>query len=174
MSTPTYTQLLESFESFQNDSAKAHSIVTGDDDETVLIGQIEVPTFRKAIKDFQDEADAAIEGIEGGGPSTVIADNLTTQSALSALSANQGFVLKGIVDSIDEQISTLQEIAFRFPNNVRSDFSNPYSYIGSANYGTANSSVGWTIKRIQITSSGSTTTLSASGTWTNRAALTYS
>lgn len=38
----------------------------------------------------------------GSGGGVVVVDNLTTQSASSALSAKQGFVLKGLIDNIPE------------------------------------------------------------------------
>lgn len=37
-----------------------------------------------------------------GGGSTTVVDNLTTASATSALSANQGVVLKGLIDNIEQ------------------------------------------------------------------------
>jgi hypothetical protein len=57
---------------------------------------------------------------------------------------------------------------------VQSAFSSPYSYIGRAPTGTATTSSGWDITRIEVASDGSTTTLNATGAWTNRASLTYS
>ena len=57
---------------------------------------------------------------------------------------------------------------------VQSAFSSPYHYIGRAATGTATNATGWAIARIEVSSSGSTTTLNATGAWTNRASLSYS
>lgn len=43
-----------------------------------------------------------------GGSSTEICDNLTSTSILAALSANQGRVLKGYVDDLDERVTALE------------------------------------------------------------------
>jgi hypothetical protein len=56
---------------------------------------------------------------------------------------------------------------------VQSDFSSPYNYIGRAVIGTDNSSSSWSIARIEIASDGSTTKLNATGSWNNRASLSY-
>ena len=42
--------------------------------------------------------------IQGGGGSTTVIDNLTSTSATDALSANQGRVLKGLVDGKQETL----------------------------------------------------------------------
>ena len=57
---------------------------------------------------------------------------------------------------------------------VQSDFSNPYNYIGRAIIGTDNSSSSWSIARIQVASNGSITKLNSTGSWNNRASLSYS
>ena len=56
---------------------------------------------------------------------------------------------------------------------VQSDFASPYNYIGRALVGTNTSSTGWDIARIEVTSAGSTTTMNATGAWSNRASLSY-
>ena len=56
---------------------------------------------------------------------------------------------------------------------VQSAFAAPYHYIGRAPEGTATNASGWDIARIEIASDGSTTTLHATGAWTNRASLSY-
>lgn len=43
-----------------------------------------------------------------GGSSTEICDNLESTSILAALSANQGRVLKGYVDDLDERVDALE------------------------------------------------------------------
>lgn len=43
-----------------------------------------------------------------GGSSTEICDNLESTSILAALSANQGRVLKGYVDDLDERVTALE------------------------------------------------------------------
>ncbi len=57
---------------------------------------------------------------------------------------------------------------------VKSAFSSPYNYIGRAPLGTAEGTATWDITRIEVSSDGSTTTLNATGAWSNRASLTYS
>ncbi len=52
------------------------------------------------------------------------------------------------------------------------DTTSSYSYIGTAPDGTPESSTGWTITRISMTSPPVTT--HATGIWTDRASLTYS
>lgn len=42
------------------------------------------------------------------GGSTEICDNLESTSILAALSANQGRVLKGYVDDLDERVTALE------------------------------------------------------------------
>jgi hypothetical protein len=54
-----------------------------------------------------------------------------------------------------------------------SDYVYPYQYSGTANFGTATSSIGWTIKRIDFTTAGSPITLEATGAWDNRTSLIY-
>jgi hypothetical protein len=54
----------------------------------------------------------------------------------------------------------------------RSDYVYPYQYSGTAPVGTLDSGT-WIIKRIDFTTPGSPTTLSATGAWTNRYSLTY-
>jgi len=49
----------------------------------------------------------------------------------------------------------------------------PYDYLAFAPDGTAESSAGWTITRLTITSAGTTTVGHASGAWSNRTSLTY-
>ena len=56
---------------------------------------------------------------------------------------------------------------------VQSAFAAPYHYIGRAPEGTATNASGWDIARIEISSDGSTTTLNATGAWSNRASLSY-
>jgi len=56
---------------------------------------------------------------------------------------------------------------------VQSAFASPYHYIGRAPVGTATNASGWAIARIEVASDGSTTTLHATGAWTNRASLSY-
>jgi hypothetical protein len=56
---------------------------------------------------------------------------------------------------------------------VQAAFASPYSYIGRAPLGTATTSSGWDITRIEVASDGSTTTLNATGAWSNRASLSY-
>lgn len=56
---------------------------------------------------------------------------------------------------------------------VQSAFASPYHYMGRAPIGTATSSTGWDIARIEVASDGSTTTLNATGSWSNRASLSY-
>jgi hypothetical protein len=56
---------------------------------------------------------------------------------------------------------------------VQSAFAAPYNYIGRAPLGTATTSSGWDITRIEVASSGSTTVLNATGAWSNRASLSY-
>jgi hypothetical protein len=56
---------------------------------------------------------------------------------------------------------------------VQSAFSSPYHYIGRAPLGTLTTDATWDIARIEIASDGSTTTLNATGAWTNRASLSY-
>lgn len=43
-----------------------------------------------------------------GGSNTEICDNLESTSILAALSANQGRVLKGYVDDLDERVTALE------------------------------------------------------------------
>jgi hypothetical protein len=62
-----------------------------------------------------------------------------------------------------------------FPYTTRSDVNGVYIYSGRANPGTAESSTGWTIKRIQQDSQGNVVSnLTATGAWTNRYSLIYS
>ncbi|WP_026308625.1 hypothetical protein [Spirosoma spitsbergense] len=56
----------------------------------------------------------------------------------------------------------------------RSDYVSPYSYIGTAQTGTADSATSWTITRIQLATDGSTTKTRATGVaWTNHLTATY-
>lgn len=55
----------------------------------------------------------------------------------------------------------------------RHDTQLPYDYLGWAIDGTPESSTGWTITRLTITSAGTTTKGTASGAWSNRTSLTY-
>ena len=57
---------------------------------------------------------------------------------------------------------------------VQSAFSSPYHYIGRAPVGTSTTATGWIISRIEVASDGSTSTLQATGAWSNRASLSYS
>ena len=57
---------------------------------------------------------------------------------------------------------------------VQSAFATPYHYLGRAPLGTDTTDATWDISRIQVASDGSTTTLHATGAWTNRASLSYS
>ena len=57
---------------------------------------------------------------------------------------------------------------------VQSAFAAPYHYIGRAPEGTSTTATGWDIARIEVSSAGSTTTLNATGAWSNRASLSYS
>jgi len=56
---------------------------------------------------------------------------------------------------------------------VQSAVASPYHYIGRAPLGTDTTDATWDISRIQVASDGSTTTLNATGAWTNRASLSY-
>jgi len=57
----------------------------------------------------------------------------------------------------------------------RHEFVSPYSYCGKAPTGSAEASPVWTIKRIQVSSSGSTAILTATNVaWTDRLTTTYS
>lgn len=53
------------------------------------------------------------------------------------------------------------------------DSTNSYDYMGVAKFGTATSVSTWTITRIIIASNGTTTKGTATGSWDNRASLTY-
>jgi len=56
----------------------------------------------------------------------------------------------------------------------KSAWASPYHYYGYADSGTAENQVGWTIRRITTTSAGAvSSSLSASGAWSNRANLNY-
>jgi hypothetical protein len=55
----------------------------------------------------------------------------------------------------------------------RHDTQLPYDYLGWAIDGTAESSAGWTITRLTLTSAGTTTVEHASGAWSSRTSLTY-
>ena len=57
---------------------------------------------------------------------------------------------------------------------VQSAFSSPYHYVGRAPLGTLTTDATWDIARIEVSSAGSTTTLNATGAWSNRASLSYS
>lgn len=53
------------------------------------------------------------------------------------------------------------------------DSVNSYDYMGVAKLGTATSATTWTITRIVVASNGTTTSTTATGSWDNRASLTY-
>ena len=55
----------------------------------------------------------------------------------------------------------------------RHDTQLPYDYLAFAPEGTAESSTGWTVTRLTVTSAGTTTVEHASGAWSNRTSLTY-
>jgi len=55
----------------------------------------------------------------------------------------------------------------------RHDTQLPYDYLAFAPDGTAESSAGWTVTRLTVTSAGTTTVGHASGIWNNRTSLTY-
>jgi nitrogen fixation protein len=55
----------------------------------------------------------------------------------------------------------------------RHETTSSYDYLGYALSGTAESSTGWTITRLTITSAGTTTVEHATGAWSNRTSLTY-
>lgn len=46
----------------------------------------------------------------GGGGSVTVEDNLVSTSAVNALSANQGRVLKGLVDGVDTEVTAIQNV----------------------------------------------------------------
>jgi len=57
----------------------------------------------------------------------------------------------------------------------RHEFVAPYSYCGTAPNGTAETASLWTIKRIEVSLSGTTTILTATNVaWTDRLTVTYS
>lgn len=55
--------------------------------------------------------------------------------------------------------------------DILHDWSSPYSYIGRAQAGTPQTDATWAITRIQVNSNGTTSKLTATGAWTNRANL---
>jgi hypothetical protein len=57
---------------------------------------------------------------------------------------------------------------------VQSSFASPYHYIGRAPTGANTTDAAWDIARIEVASDGSTSTLNATGAWSNRASLSYS
>ena len=56
---------------------------------------------------------------------------------------------------------------------VRHVYANPYSYTGTAVDGTSESASSWTITRLEISNSGTTTKTNATGAWNNKTNLTY-
>ena len=56
---------------------------------------------------------------------------------------------------------------------VRHVYANPYSYTGTAVDGTSESASSWTITRLEISHSGTTTKPNATGAWNNKTNLTY-
>lgn len=68
---------------------------------------------------------------------------------------------------------TKQEIREAVLKERKYAYTDPYSYCGTATYGTATSASTWTIYRIQSLTSGDVVT-SATGSWDNRLSLIYS
>lgn len=68
---------------------------------------------------------------------------------------------------------TKQEIRELVMKERKYDYTSPYSYCGTATYGTTTSETTWNIKRIQSLTSGDVVT-SATGSWDNRLSLIYS
>lgn len=65
--------------------------------------------------------------------------------------------------------------ALRLSRRSAYDSVNSYQYIGTAAYGTAESDSGWTVVRLTLAADGSVSAnVSATGSWTGRAGLTYS
>ena len=61
------------------------------------------------------------------------------------------------------------------PTIARAAWASPHHYYGTAPTGTAESSAGWTIRRITTDADGTVTaTVTASGAWSARTSLTYS
>jgi hypothetical protein len=86
--------------------------------------------------------------------------------------------LKGEADGIAELDVTGKIPIEQIPSSAlsilrRHDWTGTYDYIGFAPFGSTESESVWTITRMLISPSGSVTKGVATGSWTNRASLTY-
>lgn len=102
-------------------------------------------------------------------------DQVAALTAATTNLLNTVTVSKATLDQAVADAAESAELAVASLKSRRHDWVAPYTYCGTAPGGTAESSALWTIKRIQINSDGSTTTLTATSVaWTDRLTSTYS
>lgn len=110
-------------------------------------------------------------GTTGTDISSTVA-NSTTTPVITLNVPTASATNRGALSSTDWTAFNSKMDAF----TLESDWVAPYNYLGEAPVGSSTSASVWTIKRIQVSSSGATTTLSSAPNvkWTDRYTVVYS
>lgn len=74
-------------------------------------------------------------------------------------------------DALDQLASRLATV--EAGNEHRSDWIDPYNYLGTAPANTAEDATGWTVTRLQVSALGAVTTTTGTGKWSEREILVY-
>jgi len=106
----------------------------------------------------------------------------TTSNVVSGGLFGYGFSFEYISDEpaywyageivVEDGVPELEEPEIVLKYEYKHDWQEPYSYVGKAIEGTSEGS-SWTITRIEVFEDGTTNVKTATGSWTNRATLTY-
>lgn len=97
-------ELYQNFQTYIN--SVINELVRKDEEDIVFTGTIQDANGGTSENNFTDAYKQKLDGIANGANKITIENVLTSSSATNALSANQGKVLKGLVDGKQSKIST--------------------------------------------------------------------
>lgn len=106
-------ELYQNFQTYIN--SVINELVRKDEDNIVFTGTIQDANGKTSKNNFTDAYKQKLDGIANGANKTTVENVLTSASATNALSANQGKVLKGLVDGKQGKIS----IGTSVPSSLR-------------------------------------------------------
>lgn len=149
----TYVNNLSSVGKIYGDGSELTGIVAGDMEATTLV---------RSNSGFWQETYTFVQAESG---------SWATGGQPQTLSFNEG--TNNLTISPGGNTISLSALAQPTGYIINSDFSEPYNYIGRAEQGTVVGDSSWFITRLQITSSGTVTKATATGSWTNRTSLSY-
>lgn len=97
-------ELYQNFQTYIN--SVINELVRKDEDNIVFTGTIQDANGKTSKNNFTDAYKQKLDGIANGANNTIVENVLTSSSTTNALSANQGKILKGLVDGKQSKIST--------------------------------------------------------------------